>query len=111
MHPVEQRGARIFPLRFPIEITPVGHVFAHGAGVTENISSEEVEFSSDSPFAVGEAIKFRIKTARCNDGASVVLCCTGRVVRTENRRPGVWAVTASIAAFEFARVRTKASES
>ncbi len=108
MPSVERRRAGRYPLQLPIEITRIGRVPSAAVGVTQNISSRGVQFSSDLPFATGKTIEFKVKIQPGN-GSEVVLYGAGNVVRVEVDPSGRCVVAATVERFEFLRAGAEAS--
>jgi len=98
----ERRRAARFDLQFPVETTRVGGEPVSVKGVTENVSSRGVLFTSPAPIPVGKAIEFVIEMPD-GIGTGLVLRCAGNIVRTEMRGVEAAAVAATIERHQYTR--------
>jgi PilZ domain len=105
---MEQRRNRRFTLQLPLSITRSGAERVASAGLTKNISSAGVLFTSDRVPDLGGSIEYVIVLN--HDGAQPVsLRCVGKVLRTERIPNGPetpnYQVAATLERYEFVRDR------
>ena len=98
---VEQRKARRFELKLPLELVRNGAEVLSGRGETRNLSSVGVLFQSDASLRIGDPVEYMITLpATAGEADGVRLRCLGNVVR--------YGKTAEIAAtlerYEFVRL-------
>lgn len=98
---VEQRKARRFELKLPLELVRNGGEALSEHGETRNLSSAGVLFESEASLRIGDAVEYMITLpAFAGDVDGVRLRCLGKVVR--------YGKTAEIAAtlerYEFVRL-------
>jgi hypothetical protein len=95
----EQRKARRFELRLPVDLVRVGSLTVNKAIETRNLSSSGVLFATEASFPIGEAIEYLITLPVKTDGANQVrLRCVGKVVRHQGP-----ASAATLERYEFMR--------
>ena len=94
---MEQRRTRRFKLQLPLSITRAGAERVALAGLTRNISSTGVLFTSEREPDLGGPIEYVI-TLNHEGGHIVHLRCVGKVVRSER----VDLSTADASAFQIA---------
>jgi hypothetical protein len=105
---MEQRRTRRFQLLLPVAITRSGAERVALAGVTQNISSTGVLFTTHSGPDLGGPIEYII-TLHQNSAQPVNLRCMGKVVRAEKLRisaqaePTAYRVAATLERYEFVR--------
>lgn len=80
---LEQRRRTRFPLALPITIFSGPGKRHLAAGVTENISSKGVRFTTDVPLRVGQQIIYVVALHDHACGRPVDLRCVGTIVRTD----------------------------
>ena len=107
---MEQRRTRRFTLQLPLFVTPAGEESVPFSGVTKNISSGGVLFTSGKEPDVGSPIEY-VVTLNASGPQPVNLRCIGKVVRAE-RESGVadnptggYEVAATLERYEFVRPR------
>src|SRR5271165_3671369 len=83
---MEQRRTRRFKLQLPLSITRSGAERVALAGLTSNISSSGVLFTTEREPDLGGPIEYVI-TLNSDGSQSVSLRCIGKVLRAE-RAPG-----------------------
>ena len=98
---MEQRKARRFDLRLPLELIRNGAEALSERGETRNLSSVGVLFQSEASLRIGDAVEYMITLPASAGGVNGVrLRCLGKVVR--------YGKTAEIAAtlerYEFVRL-------
>jgi PilZ domain-containing protein len=104
---MEQRRTRRFQLQLPLSITRAGAERVALAGLTKNISSSGVLFTSEREPDLGGPIEYVITLNREGPHA-VNLRCVGKVVRAERVNPGLiehngFQVAATLERYEFVR--------
>ncbi|MBV9507448.1 MAG: PilZ domain-containing protein [Acidobacteriia bacterium] len=105
---MEQRRNRRFTLQLPLSITRSGAERVTAAGLTKNISSTGVLFTSDREPDLGGPIEYIINLNY--EGAQPVsLRCMGKVLRAERVVNGfenpAFQVAATLERYEFVRER------
>jgi len=106
---MEQRRTRRFKLQLPLAITRAGADRVTTSGLTKNISSTGVLFTSEREPDLGGPIEYVITLN--NDGAqSVNLRCVGKVLRAERMDGGheempAYQIAATLERYEFVRER------
>ena len=79
---VEQRKARRFELKLPLELVRNGAEVLSGRGETRNLSSVGVLFQSDASLRIGDPVEYMITLpATAGEADGVRLRCLGKVVR------------------------------
>jgi len=82
----DQRKAKRFDLRLPIQLVKMGADPIATTSETRNVSSGGVLFLSDSQLPVGEPIEYFITLPTASkDNPNVRLHCMGTVIRLEAR--------------------------
>ena len=105
----EQRGAKRFDLRLPIELLRAGALTINHRTETRDMSSTGVKFSSEAQLPVGDAIEYLITLPGSNrEGAHVRIRCLGTVVRMEpnqrrNSKERPFDIAATLERYEFVR--------
>jgi hypothetical protein len=105
---MEQRRTRRFTLQLPLSITRSGAERVALAGLTKNISSSGVLFTSHREHDLGGPIEYMI-TLNMDTPQSVNLRCIGKVVRAERMHahraeaPLSYQVAATLERYEFVR--------
>jgi hypothetical protein len=109
---VEQRRARRFEIKLPLQLVRTGMRPILSAGITKNLSSGGVLFATDSRFDVGDPIEYVITlTATAGYATPVTLHCLGKVTRFENESETLedtakpYEVAATLERYEFVRPR------
>jgi hypothetical protein len=106
---VEQRRAKRFEIKLPVQLVRAGLRPSSGAGTTKNLSSGGVLFATDSRFDIGDPIEYVITlTATAGYATPVTLHCLGKVMRFEIESNGTEAarpfeVAATLERYEFVR--------
>jgi len=104
---MEQRRTRRFKLQLPLAITRAGAEKVALIGLTNNISSSGVLFTTDRQPDLGGPIEYVITLVSDGSSQPVNLRCIGKVLRTERTPPGDVSTTYQIAAtlerYEFVR--------
>jgi hypothetical protein len=105
---MEQRKTRRFKLQLPLAITRTGAERVTFGGLTKNISSSGVLFTSEREPDLGGPIEYIITLN--NDGPqSVNLRCMGKVVRADRMpisdEPPAYQIAATLERYEFVRER------
>ena len=96
---IEQRRARRFELRLPVELVRVGSLTVSKSIETRNLSSSGVLFATEASFPIGEAIEYLITLPVKSELESQVrLRCVGKVVRHHGH-----ASAATLERYEFMR--------
>lgn len=105
---MEQRRTRRFKLQLPLSITRAGAEKMALAGLTRNISSSGVLFTTEREPDLGGPIEYVITLN--HDGAQYVnLRCIGKVLRAERMDSGVetgpqaYQIAATLERYEFIR--------
>jgi hypothetical protein len=106
---MEQRRTRRFKLQLPLEITRAGADRVTTSGLTKNISSTGVLFTSEREPDLGGPIEYVI-TLNHDDTQSVNLRCVGKVLRSERMESGqaeipAYQIAATLERYEFIRER------
>jgi len=104
---MEQRRTRRFKLQLPLSITRAGAERVTLAGLTRNISSTGVLFTSEKEPDLGGPIEYVI-TLNHEGGHIVNLRCVGKVVRSERidlspADASAFQVAATLERYEFIR--------
>jgi len=104
---MEQRRTRRFQLQLPLSITRSGGERGPFSGLTKNISSTGVLFTSDKEPDLGVPIEYIIGLS--HEGPQAIsLRCMGKVVRamplTAEELGGNFQVAATLERYEFVRV-------
>jgi hypothetical protein len=101
---VEQRRTRRFTIQLPISITRNGPERITQMGLTRNISSGGVLFTTEKEPGIGASIEYII-TLSGNSEQGVSLRCIGKVVRADPSPAGETAydVAATLERYEFVR--------
>jgi len=106
---IEQRKARRFELRLPIEVVRKSFAPVSSVGETKNMSAAGVLFSATIEMEVGEPIEYIITfPSHTSNGGGVNLRCLGKVVRTVRESNGsngssTILVGATLERYEFVR--------
>jgi hypothetical protein len=95
---IEQRKARRFDVRLPVELLRCGRNRIHHSGETRNVSSSGVLFSADTQFGIGEPVEYVITFPSDSPKTDVRLRCLGTVVRSEDDAAAV-----TLDRYEFVR--------
>ncbi len=104
---MEQRRTPRFKLQLPLSITRSGAERVSLKGLTKNISSTGVLFTSLRGAEPGGPIEYVI-SLNPDDGPAVSLRCIGKVVRAEpaaKTDASAFEVAATLERYEFARER------
>jgi hypothetical protein len=104
---MEQRRTRRFQLELPLSITRAGAERVALTGLTKNISSTGVLFTSPSAPDLGGPIEYII-TLHETGPQPVTLRCVGKVIRSERRlvngdAPRAFEIAATLERYEFVR--------
>lgn len=105
----EQRGAKRFELRLPIELLRSGAATINHRTETRDLSSCGVKFSYETQLPVGDAIEYLITLPGSNrEGSNIRIRCLGTVVRMEpNQRRSAkerpFDIAATLERYEFVR--------
>ena len=98
---VEQRKARRFELRLPLELVRNGTAALSEHGETRNLSSVGVLFQSGASLRIGDAVEYMITLpASAADVDGVRLRCLGKVVRYGKSAE----IAATLERYEFVRL-------
>lgn len=98
---MEQRKARRFELRLPLELVRNGSEARSERGETRNLSSVGVLFESDASVNIGDALEYMITLpATPGEADGVRLRCLGKVVRYGNKDE----IAATLERYEFLRL-------
>ena len=102
---MEQRRTRRFTLQLPVAITRTGAERVTQSGLTKNISSGGVLFTSEKELDVCGSIEYVITLGEATE-PRVSLRCIGKVVRyskiAESDEPG-FDIAATLERYEFVR--------
>jgi len=107
---MEQRRTRRFKLQLPLSVTRSGAERVVVAGLTKNISSSGVLFTSEAEPDIGNPIEYII-TLNHDGTQSVTLRCIGKVVRSDRLMPLTddarqsFQIAATLERYEFVRER------
>ena len=107
---MEQRRTRRFQLQLPLAITRSGAERVTFAGLTQNISSSGVLFTTEIEPALGGPIEYVIVLNR-GGPQSVSLRCMGKVLRADRIGPSPddestnYQIAATLERYEFMRGR------
>ena len=105
---MEQRRTRRFKLQLPLSITRAGAERVTLAGLTRNISSSGVLFTTEREPDLGGPIEYVI-TLNHDGGQYVNLRCIGKVLRAERMDstaetgPQAYQIAATLERYEFIR--------
>ncbi|HNY40399.1 MAG TPA: PilZ domain-containing protein [Bryobacteraceae bacterium] len=98
---MEQRKARRFELRLPVELTRAGVQRVSVPGETRNVSSGGVLFTnSDVPLEIGQPVEYFISLPTGAQIGGVRLRCMGKVVRHDKE---IHSFAATLERYEFVR--------
>ena len=103
---LEQRRTRRFTLQLPLFIRQGGGEHIPFAGVTKNISSSGVLFTSETEPDLGSPIEY-IVTLNAEGPQPVSLRCVGKVLRAEllaGDKAPAYQVAATLERYEFVRL-------
>jgi hypothetical protein len=107
---IEQRKAKRFDLKLPVELVRRSFQPASGRGTTKNMSAGGVLFTSTVEIEAGEPIEYIITfPTHPIDGGTVSLRCLGKVLRTDpngSEAEGSVLVAATLERYEFVRRET-----
>src|SRR5262245_11380516 len=107
---MEQRRTRRFKLELPLSITRAGAERVALVGLTKNISSCGVLFTTGKEPDLGGPIEYVI-TPASDELHPVNLCCLGNVLRTERTRVNAdedrlaFQIASTLERYEFVRER------
>jgi hypothetical protein len=97
----EQRRARRFELKLPVEVVRVGSRRITHYGETRNVSSGGILFTSvDAPLSIGQSVEYLISLPTGPRIGDVRLRCMGKVIRRDD---GQHALAATLERYEFIR--------
>lgn len=103
---MEQRRTRRFSLNLPLSVTRAGTERVTLSGLTRNISSSGVLFTSEREPDLGGPIEYVI-TLHHESPQAVNIRCVGKVVRAERVQSGqirpAYQVAATLERYEFVR--------
>ena len=108
---MEQRRTRRFKLQLPLSVTRSGTERVVVAGLTKNISSSGVLFTSEAEPDIGGPIEYVI-TLNHDGTQSVTLRCIGKVVRSDrlvalgDEERHSFQIAATLERYEFVRERS-----
>jgi hypothetical protein len=74
--PQDQRREERFLLEVPV-------MLENGIGMTRDISTSGIYFTTDQPLAEGGTVKFSVKLEHIRPGKPIRLDCQGQVLRVE----------------------------
>ena len=98
---IEQRRARRFELRLPLELVRNGSESLSERGETRNLSSVGVLFQSGASLRIGDAVEYMITLpASAGEADGVRLRCLGKVVRYGKSAE----IAATLERYEFVRL-------
>ena len=98
---VEQRKARRFELKLPLELVRSGAEALSERGETRNLSSVGVLFQSGASLRIGVAVEYMITLpASAGEPDGVRLRCLGKVVRYGKAAE----IAATLERYEFVRI-------
>ena len=98
---IEQRKARRFELRLPLELVRNGSAALSERGETRNLSSVGVLFQSGASLRIGDAVEYMITLpASAGEQDGVRLRCLGKVVRYGKAAE----IAATLERYEFVRI-------
>ena len=105
---IEQRKAKRFDLKLPVEVVRRSFQPVSSIGTTKNLSAGGVLFSATVPIEVGEPIEYIITfPTHPINGGTVSLRCLGKVLRLEpngsDEASGTVLVAATLERYEFVR--------
>lgn len=104
---MEQRRTRRFKLQLPLSITRAGAERITLAGLTRNISSSGVLFTTEREPDLGGPIEYII-TLNHDGSQSVNLRCIGKILRAERMESTdshAFQIAATLERYEFVRER------
>ena len=97
---IEQRKAKRFELKLPLELVRAGTVPVGKIGETRNMSSSGVLFSADAQIEIGDPIEYLITLPTTSPTSQEVrLRCMGKVIRQEDQTTAA----ATLERYEFVR--------
>ncbi|MBS1859410.1 MAG: PilZ domain-containing protein [Acidobacteria bacterium] len=101
---MDQRRTRRFQLELPLSVTRSGVERVAFAGVTKNISSAGVLFTTERHPELGGPIEYVI-TLNHDGPQSVILRCMGKILRSGQsvQNGGGFQVAATLERYEFVR--------
>lgn len=98
---MEQRRARRFELRLPVELTRAGIRKVSIPGETRNVSSGGVLFTHpDVPLEIGQTVEYFIGLPTGSRIGEVRLRCVGKIVRHDRE---LQSFAATLERYEFVR--------
>jgi hypothetical protein len=106
---IDQRKAKRFDLRLPVEVVRKSFQPVSSIGETKNLSAGGVLFSATVDMEVGDSLEYIITfPSHSINGGSVNLRCLGKVVRLDRSGPGAnggssLLVGATLERYEFVR--------
>ena len=103
---LEQRRTRRFTLQLPLYIRQGGSEHVPFTGVTKNISSSGVLFTSETEPDLGSPIEY-VVTLNADGPQPVSLRCVGKVLRAElvvGAKTPAYQVAATLERYEFVRL-------
>jgi len=105
---MDQRKTRRFKLQLPVSVTRAGAERVTVAGLTRNISSSGVQFTSDREPDLGGPIEYIIELNH-DGGQTVHLRCIGKVLRAERVETNgdaspSFRIAATLERYEFVRL-------
>jgi hypothetical protein len=112
----EQRRARRFELRLPLEVLRSGSDTVLRHTETKNLSSAGVMFSSEAELSIGDAVEYTITLpAKTKTAPPVRLRCLGTVVRLgpntrRNSKDKPFDVAVTLERYEFERTERPARD-
>lgn len=96
----DQRKSKRFDLKLPLELVRTGAIPVKKKGITRNMSSSGVLFSSEAQVAVGDSIEYLITLPSSSaTNPEVRLRCMGKIIRHENESTAA----ATLERYEFVR--------
>lgn len=97
---MEQRKARRFDLRLPLELIRSGSEARSEHGETKNLSSAGVLFQAEAQLHIGEPVEYMITLPTSPEAGELVrLHCIGKVVRFSRQAE----FAATLERYEFVR--------
>ena len=105
---IEQRRAKRFDLRLPVEVVRKSFQPVSSVGETKNLSAGGVLFAASLRIELGEPIEYIITfPSHSSNGGGVSLRCLGKVVRVEanggSTEKDAVIVAATLERYEFVR--------
>jgi hypothetical protein len=95
---IEQRKARRFELKLPLQLVRSGSRSTSELGETRNLSSMGVLFTADIPLLMGDTVEYLITLSTAPNTGQVRIRCLGKVVRFMGPE-----VAATLERYEFLR--------